>query len=117
MTINGAGGIPNEHVIVAFAQTAGQPLVVSTVSGGKPVETVSLNFTKTKWEITVPKNGGRIIKKAMPLRSGIWCKTSRINNYEHAYSANAVYQLMVAVISRSESVRREQVRFCNTRAF
>nr|WP_249022397.1 hypothetical protein [Kluyvera ascorbata] len=58
MTINGAGGLPNEHIIVALAQTAGQPLVVSTVSGSKPVETVSLNFTKIKWEITVQKTGG-----------------------------------------------------------
>ena len=30
-----------------------------SVSGGKPVETMSLNFTKIKWEITAQKLGGQ----------------------------------------------------------
>ncbi len=33
-------------------------LSVSGGSGGKPVETLSLNFTKIKWEITAQKIGG-----------------------------------------------------------
>ena len=33
-------------------------LSVSGGSGGKPVETMSLNFTKIKWEIIVQKTGG-----------------------------------------------------------
>ena len=31
---------------------------VSGGSGGKPVETLSLHFTKIKWELTSPKNDG-----------------------------------------------------------
>lgn len=34
-------------------------LSVSGGSGGKPVETMSLNFTKIKWEITAQKVGGQ----------------------------------------------------------
>ncbi|BBV32600.1 MULTISPECIES: Hcp family type VI secretion system effector [Citrobacter] len=34
-------------------------LSVSGGSGGKPVETMSLNFTKIKWEITAQKLGGQ----------------------------------------------------------
>ena len=33
-------------------------LSVSGGSGGKPVETMSLNFTKIKWEITAQKSEG-----------------------------------------------------------
>lgn len=34
-------------------------LSVSGGSGGKPVETMSLNFTKIKWEITAQKSAGQ----------------------------------------------------------
>lgn len=34
-------------------------LSVSGGSGGKPIETMSLNFTKIKWEITAQKLGGQ----------------------------------------------------------
>ena len=41
---------------------AGKPIAEATITiggaGGKPVETLSLNFTKIKWELTAQKDDG-----------------------------------------------------------
>jgi len=67
--------IPEAKVIVArnAAEDSGQvmPFIIYTLSnviisnvsvsggaGGKPVETISLNFTKIKWELTAQKDDG-----------------------------------------------------------
>ncbi|ASG64223.1 type VI secretion effector protein (Hcp) [Kluyvera genomosp. 3] len=45
-------------IVYTFTNAIISHLSVSGGSGGKPVETLSLNFTKIKWEITAQKLGG-----------------------------------------------------------
>ena len=53
-----ASGKPMAFIVYTLSNVILSNVSVSGGSGGKPVETISLNFTKIKWELTSQKTDG-----------------------------------------------------------
>jgi type VI secretion system secreted protein Hcp len=51
-------GKPMPFIVYTLSNVIISNVSVSGGAGGKPVETISLNFTKIKWELTSQKNDG-----------------------------------------------------------